>query len=246
MKLRFFTSSLLFLFTVLNLYAQQPKSVYRSENLEIKQVSPITFVHISYLNTQDFGKVGCNGMIVIHGGEALVFDTPTDDVSSRELIQWLETKKNVRVKAVLATHFHNDCVGGLKAFHAKGVPSYGAFKTIALAKSAGDLVPENGFENELSLQAGGLLVVSRFLGEGHTRDNVVAYVPSDRILFGGCLIKELGAGFGFLGDANTESWSETVGNVKSNFPGILTVIPGHGKIGDSELLDYTIRMFEGK
>lgn len=246
MKLRFITSSLLSLFTVLNLFAQQPKSVYRSENLEIKQVSPNTFVHISYLNTQDFGKVGCNGMIVIHGGEALVFDTPTDDVSSRELIQWLETTQNVRVKAVLATHFHNDCVGGLKAFHSKGVPSYGAFKMIALGKSAGDLVPENGFENELSLQAGGLQVVSRFMGEGHTRDNVVAHVPSDRVLFGGCLIKELGANEGYLGDANTGAWSETVARVKSTFSEVQTVIPGHGKIGNAELLDYTIRMFEGK
>ena len=72
MKLRFITSSLLSLFTVLNLFAQQPKSVYRSENLEIKQISPNIFVHMSYLNTQDFGKVGCNGMIVIHGGGARV------------------------------------------------------------------------------------------------------------------------------------------------------------------------------
>lgn len=246
MKLRFITSSLLSLFTVLNLFAQQPKSVYRSENLEIKQVSPNTFVHISYLNMQDFGKVGCNGMIVINEGEALVFDTPTNDVTSQELISWLKKEQKVQLKAVLATHFHNDCLGGLKVFQSLGIPSYGSFRTIALAKDAGDLVPENGFENELSLQAGGLQVVSRFLGEGHTRDNVVAFVPTDQVLFGGCLIKELGANEGYLGDANTGAWSETVGNVKSNFPGILTVIPGHGKIGDSELLDYTIRMFDGK
>jgi metallo-beta-lactamase class B len=246
MKLNFISSSLLFLLLVQSLFAQQTEPIYRSETLEIKQISPNTFVHVSYLNTQDFGKVGCNGMIVINEGEALVFDTPTDDTSSGELIQWLETKKNVQVKAVLATHFHNDCVGGLKAFHAKGVPSYGSFKTIALAKSAGDLVPENGFENELNLQAGGLQVVSRFFGEGHTRDNVVAYVPADQVLFGGCLIKEVGATVGYLGDANTGAWSETVSRVKTTFPEVQTVIPGHGKIGNGELLDYTIRLFEGK
>lgn len=246
MKLNFISSSLLFLLLVQSLFAQQTEQIFRSETLEIKQISPNTFVHVSFLNTQDFGKVGCNGMIVINGGEALVFDTPTDDETSLELISWLEKDQKVQVRAVLATHFHNDCVGGLKAFHAKGVPSYGSFKTIALAKDAGDLVPENGFENELSLQAGGLLVVSRFLGEGHTQDNVVAYVPSDRVLFGGCLIKELGANEGYLRDANTRAWSETVARVKSTFSVVQTVIPGHGKIGHAELLDYTIRMFEGK
>lgn len=60
------------------------------------------------------------------------------------------------------------------------------------------------------------------------------------------MIKELGAGLGYLGDANTTTWFETVGKVKSNLPDILIVIPGHGKIGDVELLDYTTRRFEGK
>lgn len=246
MKIR---CSLLLIFSFFQasfLFVQQSKKVYSSETLEINQISPNTFVHVSFLNTQDFGKVGCNGMIVINEGEALVFDTPTNDVTSQELISWLKKEQKVQLRAVLATHFHNDCLGGLKVFQSLGIPSYGSFRTIALAKDAGDLVPENGFENELSLQAGGLLVVSRFLGEGHTRDNVVAYVPSDRVLFGGCLIKELGANEGYLGDANTGAWSETVARVKSTFSEVQTVIPGHGKIGNAELLDYTIRMFKEK
>lgn len=246
MKFHFHLSLSVFLFSIQVLFAQQTQSIYQTESLEIEQISPNTFVHISYLNTQDFGKVACNGMIVINGGEALVFDSPTEDEASAELIGWLENEQKVRVKAVLATHFHNDCVGGLKAFHAKGVPSYGSFKTIALAKAGGDPVPEKGFDEQLILEVGDLEVVSKFFGEGHTRDNVVAYVPADQVLFGGCLIKELRAGLGYLGDANTASWSETVSKVKSNFPDIRRVIPGHGKIGDVELLDYTIRMFEGK
>lgn len=246
MKLRFITSSLFFLFTVLSLYGQENKSIYRSETLEIEQISPNTFVHISYLNTQDFGKVGCNGIVVINGGEALVFDTPTDDEVSRELITWLEMEQKVKVKAVLATHFHNDCVGGLEEFKARGIPTYGSFKTIALAKEAGFPVPEKGFDKQQILEVGSLRVINRFLGEGHTRDNVVTYVSSDQVLFGGCLIKELGAGFGFLGDANTAAWFETVTKVKSTFQDVRTVIPGHGKIGNAELLDYTIQLFRGK
>jgi metallo-beta-lactamase class B len=75
---------------------------------------------------------------------------------------------------------------------------------------------------------------------------VVAYFPTDQVLFGGCLIKEVGATVGYLGDANTSAWSETVTRVKANFPKVKTVIPGHGKVGGVDLLDYTIRLFEDK
>jgi metallo-beta-lactamase class B len=246
MKLRLYASFLLFLLLVSSLHAQQIGPSYRSETLQIEQISPHTFVHVSYLSTQDFGKVACNGMVVIDGGEALVFDTPTNDAVCEELMRWIETVHQAQVKAVLATHFHNDCLGGLGAFHAKGVPSYGSVQTIELAKATGEAVPQEGFEGQLILKAGDLEVLTRFMGEGHTRDNVVAYVSSDRVLFGGCLIKEVGASVGYLGDANTAAWSATVTRVRDSFPGKITVIPGHGKIGNAELLEYTIQLFAGK
>jgi len=60
--------------------------IYESENLSINKISDHVYQHISYLNTESFGKVACNGMVVINGQEALVFDTPSDDASSQELI----------------------------------------------------------------------------------------------------------------------------------------------------------------
>lgn len=246
MKTLIYSSFLLLIFANESLFAQTAQPLYQSETLQIEQISLNTFVHISYLNTNDFGKVGCNGMIVIHEGEAIVFDTPTDDKGSRELISWLERERKVKVKAVVSTHFHDDCVGGLGEFHARGIPSYASSKTIELAKDEENLVPQKGFKKKLTLKVGGLKVINQFPGEGHTRDNIVSYVPSDQVLFGGCLIKETGASVGYLGDANTKAWSKTVVWVKSAFPEVKTVIPGHGKVGNVELLDYTIQLFEGK
>lgn len=183
-------------------------------------------------------------MIVINEGEALVFDTPANDEASLELINWLEVDKKSKVKGVVATHFHWDCLGGLNEFHAKGISSYASDKTIELAKASGYPVPENGFKKKLTLKAGDLKVTNQFFGEGHTKDNFVAYVPSDKVIFGGCMIKELGAGNGYLGDANVSAWPATVRNVNSTFPDAQIVIPGHGKVGGRELLDYTIELFE--
>ena len=243
MKLNFNSTIFLLLATVLRVYSQQVKSVYESETLQIEQISPNTFVHISYLNTDDFGKVACNGMIVLNDGEALVFDTPANDDASLELINWIENDQKAKVNGVVATHFHWDCLGGLNEFHAKGIPSYASDKTIELAKTAGYPTPEYGFKKKLILKAGSIKVTNQFFGEGHTKDNFVAYVPSDKVIFGGCMIKELGAGNGNLEDANVDEWSATVRKAKSAYPEAQIVIPGHGKIGGTDLLDYTIEMF---
>ncbi|UZD24410.1 subclass B1 metallo-beta-lactamase [Algoriphagus halophytocola] len=241
-----FSTSFLYLITCFIFIAegQQKGNSYQSEALQIKQISPNTFLHISYLNTDDFGKVACNGMIVINQGEALVFDTPANNEASIELINWLEQDQNVKVKGVVATHFHWDCLGGLNEFHAKGIPSFASDETIALAKSAGYPTPENGFKKKIILKAGQLKVINQFFGEGHTKDNFVAYVPSDKVIFGGCMIKALDAGSGNLEDANVGEWPITVQKVKSAFSDAEIVIPGHGKIGGTDLLDYTIAMFQ--
>lgn len=235
--------SLLLFIQISFLLAQENSFVYKSKTLQIEQISPNTYVHVSFLNTDDFGKVACNGMIVMNEEEALVFDTPANEEASLELINWLENDKKAKVTGVVATHFHWDCLGGLNEFHLKGIPSFATKKTIALAKTAGYPLPQNGFRNKLKLEAGGVKVINQYLGEGHTKDNFVSYVPSDQVIFGGCMVKALGAGNGNLEDANVSQWSSTVNKVKFTFPEIKIVIPGHGKIGGTELLDYTVEMF---
>jgi metallo-beta-lactamase class B len=89
-------------------------------------------------------------------------------------------------------------------------------------------------------------VVNRYLGEAHSKDNIVTWVPKEKILFGGCMIKSLGASRGYLGDANLQQWSPTVEKVKKAFSNAAIVIPGHGSHGTTELLDYTIKMFQGE
>lgn len=224
----------------------KPEIVYRSETLVVTRLAENVYEHTSFLNTRTFGKVPCNGMVVTDKEEAVVFDTPADDRSSAELITWIRGELHHRITAVIATHFHEDCVGGLNEFRKYKVPSHASTETIKLAKAAGFPVPDKGFEKALVLGVGGKKVYVRFFGEGHTRDNVVGYYPDEKILFGGCLIKELNAGKGNLADANVGAWAETVRKVKAAYPDVKIVIPGHGETGDKALLDYTIRLFSGE
>lgn len=220
-----------------------PRVVYQSADLIITQISDNAFEHTSFLQTQDFGNVPCNGLIVRHGKEAVIFDTPTTDKSSEELIAWLHERYQLNITAIVPTHFHNDCLAGLQAFHHQKIPSYALAKTIDLAKANNYPVPQNSFTDSLRLPVGSQHVVARFWGEGHTADNIIAYFPAEDVMFGGCLIKEVNATKGYLGDANLAEWSRTVERIRQHYPHVRMVVPGHGQYGDNELLDYTIQLF---
>ena len=104
--------------------------------------------------------------------------------------------------------------------------------------------PIKEFDNRLKLSIGDEKVYAEYFGEGHTQDNIIGYFPKDNAIFGGCLIKRLGASKGYLGDANTDLWSGTVRKLKLKYPNAKIVIPGHGKWGGTELFDYTIKLFK--
>lgn len=224
--------------------AFKPKEVYASKDLIVLQITENAFKHTSFKQTNDFGYVPCNGLIVRDKDEVIVFDTPTNDKNAEELIKWLKETLHCKINAIIPTHFHDDCLGGLKAFHDHAIPSYAYFKTIELAQENNYVVPQNSFRDSLTLKVGNQISMAKFLGEGHTKDNVVGYFPSENVMFGGCLIKELKANKGYLGDATVAEWSNTVQKVKKAYPRVKMVVPGHGQHGTQKLLDYTIDLFQ--
>lgn len=224
----------------------KPKEIFKSNDLIVTQITQNSFEHTSFLQTDDFGNVPCNGLIVRNSDEVIIFDTPVNDKSSEELIKWIKETLHCKIKAIIPTHFHNDCLGGLKAFDENNIPSYAYFKTIELAKENGFVVPKNSFTDSLILKVGNEDIIVKFFGEGHTKDNIVGYFPSENVMFGGCLIKEVGAGKGYLGDANVADWSGTVERVKKEYPNVKIIVPGHGQYGNKKLLDYTIELFKAQ
>lgn len=219
---------------------------YKTENLKVTQLTDDVFVHESYL--KQYNNVACNGMIYVNKGEAIIFDTPTEDTAATELINWVEEELDAKIKAVVINHFHIDCLGGLAEFHKNTIPSYASELTIELAsseKSHNGVVPENGFQDSLILSIGNSSVENRFFGAGHAHDNIVSFVNDKNIMFGGCMIKSLRARKGNLTDADVSEWSNTVRKIKIHYGDELElVVPGHGVAGGVELLDYTIKLFE--
>ncbi len=213
-----------------------------SEEVSLVKITDKVYVHRSQLDIPNYGKFGCNGMLFINNGEATVVDTPADIPQTELLLAWLE-KQHVQVTSVIVNHFHDGCLAGLPSFHSRNIPSFSNVLTQKLAIEDSLVAPLHTFSDSLTIMTGGQDIITKFPGQAHTVDNTVTYVPSEKVLFGGCMMKSLKFGEGNLEDANTQDWSETIANVRALFPFALHVIPGHGRHGGQELLDHTIKMF---
>ncbi len=222
----------------------EPESLSVHPDLELVKLQESVYLHRSWLETESFGRVSCNGLVVISEGEALVIDTAATEELSRHLIEAVERHLEAQVSAVVIGHFHADSMGGLPAFEAVGATSFSSLQTQEIARSLGSAVPRVGFDLRLQTRVGSIPVELGYFGPGHTLDNIVTYLPEQKILFGGCLLKAQGAGFGNLEDAAPSAWSATVERLKKAYPEVKFVVPGHGDLGGSELLDYTIELFE--
>ncbi|MFK7923616.1 MAG: subclass B1 metallo-beta-lactamase [Bacteroidia bacterium] len=225
------------------IWAQSDSIIKIHDDLEVVPVAPNVWLHRSYTTFEPYGRFYSNGMIYVVDGECMVFDTPMSKEITGLLLDWIESEAEWKIKGIVVNHFHADCLGGLELFHERGIPSYAMEQTIALAKADSVSVPRIGMKTKSNLRLNGKKIKLYYPGEAHTKDNMVAWLPKEKLIFGGCMVKSVGAEKGNLADANVDAWSETIANVKARYPKAKWVIPGHGMYGGTELLDFTIELF---
>jgi metallo-beta-lactamase class B len=216
-----------------------------SDNLELMPLTESVFIHISY---HDLGKTKhfpANGMVYINRDKAFIIDTGWTYRETADLVRWLIEKKKVSILGAVATHWHIDCMGGLGEIQRSGIPSYANDLTREIARQKNLPVPENGFKDELTLKLNEKTLVCFYPGPGHTVDNIVVWLPDEKILFGGCLLKAAEWNFlGFSGDADLAEWPKTLEIVRKKFPQARVVIPGHGRTGTLDLIDHTLELLK--
>jgi metallo-beta-lactamase class B len=228
-------------FICTTLFSQSGPLNILSTDLQLFKLAEGVYRHESFMEWQGF-RFGSNGLIVISDGEAILIDTPVSDTLTELLLQFLE-EDSIKVVAAVPTHWHDDCLGGLSAVHDHGIQSYAYTETCSLAQEHGYEVPKIPFTNNLRLSAGGTMIEFAYLGGGHSTDNIVAYIRSKQILFGGCLIKSAEAkNLGNTADADIDAWPETIRQVKKHFSDVKIVVPGHGNIGEASLPDHTLKL----
>lgn len=217
------------------------KSIKINDDLELYRLSANCFLYTAWDDMGCWGRVGSNGLVVVSEGEALLIDSPTKESQTVELAWWFDKNLDVKLTAFVPGHWHKDCVGGLEWLNRNGVKTHANVRTnqiLASKKSEGAKVE---FGDYFELKVGDVKVEFYYLGGGHSTDNIVAWIPSQKILFGGCLIKDAESkSIGNTEDAaSLEEWLQTVEKVERKFGDVKIVVPGHGKWGGKELFRNT-------
>ena len=221
-----------------------------ARTVELQQISTHVWIHTSYslINGQ---LVDSHGMIVVTQREIVLVDTCWNDDQTDKLLAKLNEKFHVPVSFAIITHAHQDRIGGIGSLVRNSIKVVSTPLTARKATLAGYLSPLPELDSRLthfSLLASDSIKVEVevfYPGPGHTEDNIVVWIPSDRALFGGCLVKATeNTNLGNTADAFVDRWASAIKELQIRYSDAKVVIPGHGRIGESDLMRHTIDLID--
>lgn len=226
----------LIVFLTVNTYAQH-------SGLKIKHLSGNVYTYTTY-KLFSGNPFPSNSVYIVTDEGVVLIDTPWDEAQFQPLLDSIKKRHNKDVVLCIATHYHDDRTAGLEYFKSKGIATYSSKQTYDLCAKYGEKQAEHYFTKDTTFIVGGNRISTFYPGEGHTKDNIVVWLPKDKILYGGCLVKSVESpGLGNVADANLETWDETIKKIIESYPDIAFVIPGHfGWSKGKKSLKYTIEL----
>jgi glyoxylase-like metal-dependent hydrolase (beta-lactamase superfamily II) len=206
-----------------------------------QEIAERVFVRRYELFDQTIGVViGTEGTVVI--------DTRTSHRRADELIGDLHALTRLPIRFVVNTHMHYDHTFGNARF--RPAPIWGHVRCAERMREEGEarrervirqapelaaelreveiVPPDRTLEESALLDLGDRQVELRYLGRGHTDNDIVALVPDASVLFAGDLL-ENGAPPSFS-DAFPMDWASTGARLLELVDGV--VAPGHGEVAD--------------
>lgn len=220
----------------------RPTTINKNYQLTINQIADNVFQHISYKEIENYGMVPSNGLIVTKGTNAYIIDTPWTQTDTKKLLAWIE-KQGLTAISSISTHFHDDRAGGIPYLNSASIDTYASKLTNELLISKNKQAAKyNLLSSKSKFNTEGTIEVF-YPGAGHSRDNIVIWLPEHELLFGGCFVKSLNSKtLGYTGDADITQWPTSMQKLINKYPTAKQVIPGHGKTGDNKLLTHTQKL----
>jgi metallo-beta-lactamase class B len=191
-----------------------PRTVSLSDDLQLEELAPGVWQHISWTELEGFGRTSANGLVVVGQKDAALIDTPWTDELTSALFTWVEENLGSRITVVGPTHSHGDNLGGLAAAHSLGAASYAHRQTAEFARLNGKPVPQDVFTDRMDLAVAGRALELRYVGGGHTVDNIVVWIADQQVLFRGCLVRSASTiSLGYTKEADLAAWPQTTAAV---------------------------------
>jgi glyoxylase-like metal-dependent hydrolase (beta-lactamase superfamily II) len=188
--------------------------------------------------------------VVLGDEAALLVDTRISHRKAAEIQADLRELTALPVRVVVNTHGHGDHVFGNHPF--RPAPIWGHERCVTMIEATAELQrnatisvspdlaselyevvfdpPDRTFAESATVEVepGGRSVELRYLGRGHTDNDIVILVPDADVLFAGDLLEADATPF--FGDGYPIDWPDTVERLVELATG--AVVPGHGTVGD--------------
>ena len=211
----------------------------------LSKLADNVWVHTTNYTLPGQSPIPSNGLVVVDGDDVILVDGAWGELATISLLEKVKAETGKPVTKMIVTHHHADRTAGVDAAEWQGIEVFTHPDTPSLAAKAGFPAPNTSvaaLKNPKSRIKVGNLEVA-YPGPGHASDNLVVYVPSAAVLYGGCAVR--GAGVKTLGntnDADLENWGESLNWVKATYPKAQIVVPGHGKGANLSLIDGTLAL----
>jgi len=193
------------------------------------------------------------GFVVTPAG-VVVIDALGSPQLARELIAEIRRRTGQGVSHVILTHYHADHIYGLQEFQAAGakiIAHRGGQQYLhsdtaqsRLSVSQVELAPwvdsatrlvaaDQWIDSPQELVVGGVRLLLQPVGPAHTPEDLVIYLPAERVLFAGDIVFR--GRIPFVGQADSRRWIAALDTLLA-FEATL-VVPGHGPASDSPRQD---------
>jgi metallo-beta-lactamase class B len=214
-----------------------------STDLTVRRLAPGIWLHTT---TQEGAvPVPANGLLVELDESVLMVDSGWSSAAAERVMAFAQSQLGKPVQHVVVTHSHVDRSGGLEAVATRLLTVTMLDGTAARLPRASGQERWKTFGNRTTVGSGKNRVELFFPGGAHSPDNIVAWVPREKVLFAGCLLKDEDAeDLGNLADAQLGTWSAALKRIRSRYPSAKIVVPGHGDPGGRELFRHTDSLVE--
>lgn len=206
-----------------------------------------------------------NAAFVVTPAGVVVIDALGSPALAERLLAEIRKVTPLPVTHVIVTHYHADHIYGLQAFKAQGariVAHRAALEylnsetaRLRLEASRQDLAPwiddktrlvpaDEWIDGPKELAVGGVRFVLQPVGPSHTPEDLVVYLPHEKVLFAGDLVFR--SRIPFVGQADSGHWIKALETLLAFDASV--IVPGHGPLSaearkDTELTrDYLIHL----
>lgn len=211
----------------------------------LSEIAEGVWVHTTNYNLPGQNPIPVNGLVVVDGEDVILVDGAWGELATLSLLEKIKTETGKAVTKMIVTHHHMDRTAGVDVAEWQGIQIFTHPDTPGLAAKSGFPAPNtsvSALKTPGSRTKVGSLEVA-YPGHGHASDNLVVYMPSTGVLYGGCAVR--GAGSKTLGnteDADLPKWTTSLNWMKTTYPKAKVVVPGHGKGANLSLIDGTLTL----